>query len=563
MNAVAETVDTGRIAVADLVARLLEQLGIDTAFGITSVHNVGLLDAIGRRGRIRFVMSRGEMGAAHMADGYARATGRLGLLFTSTGPAAASAAPGLVEANSASTPLLHITGQSALGLIGRGTGAVHDVPDQLGMLKAVSKAAYRVTSAETVAATILRAATEALTAPMGPVSIEIPIDIQRAVVSDRPPIESLGLAIPSARSADPKAIAAAAEIAATARRPLLWVGGGAREAEPQIRRLLDLGFCMITSWNGRGAIPEDDRRTLGALNGVLSPLAGDFCRRCDLLVVAGSRLRHQQTRDMRLALPTPLIQIDVDPLAQGRTYPADAFLCGDAASSLDALADALDGRMRIDPSYQDAFAAMKSEAVAELCNRQGPYGDFPRQLRAAMPANTLWVRDMTMSNNTWGHHAFPVAGPRLSLFPAGGGIGVGLPLAIGAAIGAAIGTPGRKTVLLAGDGGFFLNPGEIWTAVQERANLVMIVMNDGGYGVIKHLQNASHSGRHFYTDLLTPELESLAGLACIPFRRVTEAGGLGPAVAEMLALHGPSLVEVDMAAVGPLPYTPLPQGLAR
>lgn len=558
MNAAAEPLVAGKAAVADLVAELLEALGVDTAFGITSVHNVGLLDAIGRRGRIRFVMSRGEMGAAHMADGYARATGRLGLLITSTGPAAASAAPGLLEAMVAGTPMLHITGQSPVALIGRGTGAVHDVPDQLGMLEAVSKAAYRVASPDVLVATIMRAASEALAPPTGPVSIEIPIDVQRGFVSNGILPDGLAPPRPAAIPPAPEAIAGAAALIAQARRPLLWIGGGAREAGAQIRRLLDMGFCMITSWNGRGTIPEEDERTLGALNGVLSPIADRFCRGCDLLLVAGSRLRHQQTRDMRLSLPRPIVQIDVDPLARGRTYAADAFVRGDAAAALEMLADALEGQMSVDPDFQQAFAAMKREAVTELCGRLGPYADFPRALRAAMPADALWVRDMTMSNNLWGHHAFPVADPRDSLFPAAGGIGVGLPLAIGAAIGAT----GRKTVLLAGDGGFFLNPGEIWTAVQERADLLMIVMNDGGYGVIRHLQDASHGGRHFYTELLSPELEGLAALARMPFRRVIAPEGFGPAVAEMLGVDGPALVEVDMAAVGPLPYRPLPQGPA-
>jgi acetolactate synthase-1/2/3 large subunit len=310
---------------------------------------------------------------------------------------------------------------------------------------------------------------------------------------------------------------------------------------------------MITSWNGRGIVDEADDRSLGALNGVLSPAADAFCRTADLLLVVGSRLRHQQTRDMALHLPKPLLQIDVDPRAQGRTYASDAFLCGDAAPTLSAVADALAGRLAVDPQFQRSFATMKAEAIADLCDRQGPYAGFPDQLRKVVPDDALWVRDMTMSNNTWGHHAFPLHGPRESLFPVGGGIGVGLPLAIGAAAGAA----GRKTVLLSGDGGFFLNPGELWTAIQEKLDLTMIVMNDGGYGVIKHLQTASHGGRHFFTDLLSPDLGGLATLGGIPFRRVTSADHFGATVAEILTMKGPALVEVDMAAVGPLPYKPL------
>ncbi|QGZ93658.1 thiamine pyrophosphate-binding protein [Terricaulis silvestris] len=541
--------------VSDTVARVLEHLGVSTAFGVTSVHNIGILDAIGRRDRIRFVMSRGEMGAAHMADGYARASGKLGVVITSTGPAAANAAAGLLEATLASSPVLHITGQSSRAHIDRGTGAVHDVPNQLGMLRAVCKSAHRVESAETIAPTLLRAAADALTPPMGAVSVEIPIDIQRGAAF-APALQD-ELSIPTPRAAPADTIAACTDLIASAKRPLLWIGGGARHAGSAVRRLLDLGFCLITSWNGRGVVPEDDPRSLGALNGVLSPQVDAFCRSANLLLVAGSRLRHQQTRDMGLFLPSPLIQIDIDPSACNRTYRNELFACGDAELTLDALADALEDQLSVTPSFQREFAEMKRAAIDDLCKRQGSYASFPAQLRAVMPRDAVWARDMTMSNNAWGHHAFPVDGPRDSVFPVGGGIGVGLPLAIGAA------ASGRKTVLLSGDGGFFLNHGELWTAIQAGLDITLIVMNDRGYGVIKHLQNASHGGRHFYTDLVSPELEGLAALGGIPYRRVTQADRFGPTAAEMIAVRGPSLVEVDMQAVGPLPYKPLPQTRQR
>ncbi len=134
--------------VGDLVAEFLAACGVTTVFGIVSVHNIPMLDGIGRRNAIRFVMGRGELGASHMADGYARVTGGLGVLFSSTGPGAANAVAGLVEAGFAATPVLHITGQTGSKYIGRGMGTAHEVPDQLGMLRAVSKAAFHIHSAQ-------------------------------------------------------------------------------------------------------------------------------------------------------------------------------------------------------------------------------------------------------------------------------------------------------------------------------------------------------------------------------------------------------------------------------
>ena len=176
------TASDEEILVGDLVAEFLQQIGVTTTFGVISIHNIPMLDAIGRRNAIRFVMARGEAGGGHMADAYARVSGELGVLFTSTGPGAANAAGALVEARFAGSPMLHLTGQTATPNMDMAQGAVHDVPDQIGMLKSVSKTAYRVRSAATALGTLVQAATDAMTPPMGPVSVEIPIDIQRTTI---------------------------------------------------------------------------------------------------------------------------------------------------------------------------------------------------------------------------------------------------------------------------------------------------------------------------------------------------------------------------------------------
>jgi thiamine pyrophosphate-dependent acetolactate synthase large subunit-like protein len=171
--------------VGDLVAEFLTQCGVTTAFGIASVHNIPMLDAIGRRNAIRFVMARGELGGAHMADGYARVSGGLGVIFSSTGPGAANAIGGLIEARFSGTSVLHITGQTSTKFVDRELGTVHDAPDQLGMLRSVSKSAYRIRSAQQAIGVLTRAAVDALSPPTGPVSVEVPIDLQRTPVEVR------------------------------------------------------------------------------------------------------------------------------------------------------------------------------------------------------------------------------------------------------------------------------------------------------------------------------------------------------------------------------------------
>jgi acetolactate synthase-1/2/3 large subunit len=257
----------GNYTVSDLVAEFLFACDVRCAFGVVSVHNIPLLDAISRHHAIRFVPTRGELGAAHMADGYARATGKLGVLFTSTGPGAANAVAGLVEARFASTPILHITGQTSTRFVDRGMGTVHDVPDQLGLLRSAGKAAYRIRSAAEAMGVLTRAAAEALEAPRGPVSIEIPIDLQRTAIDRPKALDNFSLPRRPALTPAEHEFSGLVKMAINARRPMLWLGHGAAHAGKAALTLLDQGFGIVTSWAGRGVVPEDHPMTLGALNG--------------------------------------------------------------------------------------------------------------------------------------------------------------------------------------------------------------------------------------------------------------------------------------------------------
>ncbi|MBV8850407.1 MAG: thiamine pyrophosphate-binding protein [Methylobacteriaceae bacterium] len=544
----------------DLVVELLERLGIDTAFGLTSVHNIPILDAIGRRNIVRFVMARGEMGAGHMADAFARVSGKLPVLMTSTGPGAANAVPALMEARAAGTPLLHITGQIPTKFAS-GMGTTHDVPDQSAMLASVSKVALRVRTPHEIFSILTKAVTEALTAPRGPVSVEIPIDVQRAAVVRPPSLDRITLSVASPRSPLAPDVARLVEIVRAARRPMLWLGSGARGAKASVLQLLDAGFRAVTSWAGRGIVPEDDERSLGAINGLGMPLVEEFYKSVDLMLVVGSRLRGQETFDFSLKLPKNLVQIDIDPLANGRTYPLADFVLGDCTAALDALASGLTSHFTVDPQFAHDFTRLRTRARREYHLSLGAYASFPKQIRAAMPAGATWVRDATIANSTWGNRLMPVSAPSENVYPVCSAIGAGLPFAIGAAI-ANAGL--RKTVLLIGDGGFALNMTELWTAVQEKLDLVIIVMNDRGYGVIKHIQDALYGGRQFYVNLTTPEIAGIAALTGLPYWKVDRSEDVESTLTDALRSSRTSLIEVDVTAIGPIPpyfpYNQRPQG---
>ncbi|WP_431276116.1 thiamine pyrophosphate-binding protein [Variovorax ureilyticus] len=537
---------TNTVTVGAVVAAFLEQCGVKAAFGVISIHNMPILDAFAQRGAIRFISARGEAGAGNMADAYARSTASLGVAVTSTGPAAGNIAGSMVEALTAGAPVLHITGQIETPYIDKGMSYIHEAPDQLTMLKAVSKAAFRVRSVENVLGTLKRAVQVALTAPTGPVSIEIPIDIQSALV-EMPedllplPVEA---AVPSKAGLD-----ALADKLAKAKRPMLWIGGGARHAGPAIKRLQKLGFGVVTTTQGRGIVPEDDPGSLGAYN-IQKPVENLY-QTCDAMLVVGSRLRGNETLKYELKLPRPLYRIDADGAVEGRCYTTDAFVCGDSALALEGLADRLEAaKYKADPRLLTDLRAAHDEAVASLRDGLGPYAELVSRIQAAAGRNFNWVRDVTVSNSTWGNRELRIFEPSAGVHATGGGIGQGMPMAIGAAIGAAVTGSGRKTFCPAGDGGFILNLGELACMVQEKAPMVIVLMNDKSYGVIKNIQDVQYGGRRCYAELHTPDYDLLCKSIALPHARVTRLDQLPARLDEALSTDGPFLLEIDMLTIG-------------
>lgn len=541
-----------RVTVGDLVAAFLERCGVRAAFGVISIHNMPILDAFGRRAAIaeaqglpapiRFVPARSEPGAVNMADAHARVSGGIGVAVTSTGTAAGNACGAMVEALTAGTPLLHLTGQIETAYLDRDFGYIHEAPRQLDMLRAISKAAFRVHSAEAALGTLREAVRVALTAPCGPVSVEIPIDIQAAEIDMPTSLAPAAIALPQP---SPTELDALADRLAAARRPLLWLGGGARQAGDAVHRLMALGFGVVTSVQGRGIVAEGDPRSLGAFN--LHGPVETFYATCDALLVAGSRLRGNETLKYKLKLPRPLYRIDIDPQQQGRAYDDDSFVTGDCTAVLNGLADRLQGRMAVDPRFARDLTVARTSAETLVNDGLGPYAALVHALQQAAGRGFVWVRDVTISNSTWGNRALRISGPRDGVHALGGGIGQGIQMALGAALAAG----DRKTLCLVGDGGLQVNIGELASLVQEKANVAVVLMNDRGYGVIRNIQDAHYGGRRCYADLHTPDFATLAQSLALPFRRIRDIASADAVLEQALAQDGPVLIEVDMVAVGP------------
>ncbi|CAM2160068.1 thiamine pyrophosphate-binding protein [Paraburkholderia tropica] len=532
---------SNKTTVGELIAAFLEQCGVQTAFGVISIHNMPILDAIGVRGNIRYVGARGEAGAVNMADGLARVSGGLGVAFTSTGTAAGNAAGAMVEALTAGTALLHITGQIETEYLDQDLAYIHEAPDQLSMLSSISKAAFRVRSVETALPTIREAVRVAQTAPSGPVSVEIPIDIQAALTEWPADLAAPHL---TTLTHDEARVEQLANALTKAKRPLLWLGGGTRHARSAVERLVALGFGVVTSVQGRGVLPEDHPATLGAFN--VSGSVERFYKTCDAMLVVGSRLRGNETLKYKLGLPQPLYRIDADALADNRGYRNELFVHGDAARVLDALATRLEGKLKVDPQFAADLAAARETAVSETAKGLGPYRRLVEALQRAVGRDYNWVRDVTISNSTWGNRLLKIFTPRAGVHALGGGIGQGMQMAIGAALANAA----AKTVCLVGDGGLMVNVGELATAVQEKANVMIVLMNDQCYGVIRNIQDAQYGGRRMFVDLHQPEFSQFCASLGLKHFRLSSLDNADDVIREGIAFDGPVLLEVDMKSVG-------------
>ena len=539
---------TVQITVGELVVRYLQACGVRTAFGVISIHNMPILDAFHRLGQIRFVSARGEAGACNMADAAARISGTLGVCVTSTGTGCGNAAGAMVEAMTAGTPLVHLTGQIESEFIDRDLGFIHEHPAQLAMLRSVGKQAFRIRNPQSALATLREAVRLAQTPPCGPVSIEIPIDVQAMLMPLPDDLAPLAVA-PLAPL--PQALDRLAAQLQGKRRPLLWLGGGARGAGAAVRRLVDMGWAVVTSVQGRGVLPEDHPASLGSYN--LQKSTEAFYGTVDALLVVGSRLRSNETLTYKLNLPAHRYRIDVDPLAQDRAYSSEVFVQGDAQLTLNALADALEGRMKIDPGYAADVRQARHDAEALVDGTIGPYVALKNGLQKVAGSSIWWVRDITLSNTMWGNRAPRLDHPRAGVHALGGGIGQGLAMGIGVALANQVHGLGRKTVVLAGDGGFMLNLGELACAVQEQADLVVLLMNDRRYGVIRNIQDAVYGSRHCYVDLHTPDFAALCGSMQAGYLRLDQAGRTEAVLTQALTMRGPVVVEVDMAAWGEFP----------
>lgn len=538
--------DRVRVAAApSTLCALASEFDVTAVFGVVSIHNQPIVDALVADDR--YIAVRHEATAVNAADAYSRVSEGLGIAVTSTGTGSGNAAGSLIEALTAGSRVLHVTGNIESGYLGKGRGVIHETKAQEQMLDAVSKAMYTVRAAGDIEMTLREAAAAALRAPSGPVSVEIPIDLQYASASGS---TATSTGTTSAAMTIDGDVDRAVELLAAAERPVIWAGGGAQGARQQLAALCDrLDIPLLTSNAGRGVIPEDNPLVIG--NFAASAGGQRLLDAADLILSVGTHFRSTETRHYTLQLPPVHIQIDIDSAALGRVYDADVGLCGSALDVVSALDERLPDADRAD--WRSFARQIRTEVRQTLETAIGPYAGLCRAMRQVLPADAPLVRDVTIPSSSWGNRLLDVLDPTTNVNPRGGGIGQGL----GMAIGAAAARPQVPTSLMVGDGGLMVHLGELATIAQERPWLVAIIFNDGGYGVLRNLQDA-HFDHRAGVDLINPDFASLARAFDLGFERLGDETQAQTVLERAVANGGPVLIEVDCDAYGPMaePFVP-------
>jgi acetolactate synthase-1/2/3 large subunit len=526
------------------VVEALRAEGVRHVFGIPGVHNLAIYDALLGQSEITHVLTRHEAGAAFMADGYARSTGRPGVAIVTSGPGATNTLTPLVESYAGSMPVVVLMSDIQSTMVGRDAGSLHEVPNQIDCFRPVTRMAEALTRAADIPGTIAGAFELLRTGRPGPVAISIPFDFLTGELEAEPPPRGSARR-PPCHVAD---VEEAARRLRAARRPLVVAGGGvvSADAGPELAALARrLGAPVITTVMGRGAVGEDDPLWHAVMPNKRATEA--VFAAADVVLVVGCRLAARSTQGLLLNLAfTPeqtLIHLDIDPTVIGKLFKADVALVGDARDGLARLAGALGAGTPTAGWDRDRLASLK---IAASPRYTPEVARCIAALRAALPRDAIVVNDQT-GINYWMEWRFPVLQPRTFLYPVGSAtLGYGLP----AAIGAQIAHPGRAVVAVLGDGGFMFSVNELATAVKYRLPLAIVLMNDERYGAIRWLQEQMFK-RWGETELANPDFPAMARTFGARGERLAGIDALPDALARALRADGPTLLELGVAVEPP------------
>ena len=529
------------------VVESLKAHGVDTVFGIISIHTLDLFEALlDSRESLRFIGGRHEHGCGFMADGYSRATGKPGVLLTSTGPGAADSVGALGEAYFSGSAVLEITTNVEQDFLDQGRLVTHEAKDQPGMLESVTGWSATIDQVESIPDRVVEAFQRFSVERPRPIALEIPTDL----LGRHSDVEVLGPRRPAPPPGDPVMVERALETLLRAKRPVIFVGEElhSAEASAEVVRLAELLGAPVVSGDGaKGVFPEDHPLSLGPALG--QRIWGDnpvqeWLGGCDVGVVLGSALTHRTTVGVGLRLPETIVHVLLDGELVGKNYPAAVSIEADSGAVVRQWLDGIGGRdVYTGDAYKAEVDAIRTEIYQGLKEQWGNELRAFEAIREVAPRDTIFSLDPTIAANR-ASRCLPMYGPRTYMHPHGwSGLGFAFP----AGMGAKAGVPGSPVVCVTGDGGFQYNLQELATAAQYDIHTVVLMFNDSAWGVLKKYQQDRYGDDRLYaTELVNPDFVKIFESYGFEGRKVSSVTELTSALETALASGRTYLVEVQV-----------------
>jgi acetolactate synthase-1/2/3 large subunit len=544
LHAAPKAHDMERLTGGEALTRELIHRGFDTVFALPGIQSDALFNAFyDHRRELSVLHTRHEQGAAYMALGAALATGLPQVLSVVPGPGLLNASAALATAHALGAPLLLLCGQLPLAQIGLGRGALHELPDQLAILRQLTRLAVRIEHPAEVPGA-MEAALAALTSGRPrPVALEIPMDVlaQAAPVS--------GVAAGTVRRNTPRRgppvdeeiLERMARLLADAKAPLIFVSGGAQGVAAEVRALAQLLDAPVVSYRtGRGIM--DSRSPLA----FVQPAARPLWRQSDVVLALGTSLRGPLA-GWESPSGQKVLRIDIDPASHERIERPHLALTASLEEALPPLLAALDTRSRRSAWRADDLAAAQADWHSRVTVLE-PQISYLKVIRDALGEDGVLLDELSQVGFA-SRLVYPVYHPRTFLSTGYmGTLGWGFP----SALGAKVACPQRPVVSITGDGGFMFAVAELATAVQHRIPLVTVVFNNNQYGNVQQMQREVHGGRVIASDLVNPDFPKLAESFGVAAARVSSPQALAPVLERALGADAPWLIEVpvgDMLSV--------------
>lgn len=518
----------------EVLVRMLEAYAVDTVFGIPGVHTVELYRGLPDT-QIRHITPRHEQGAGFMADGYARVTGKPGVCLIITGPGMTNIATAMGQALADSIPMLVISSVNRTHQLGLGEGRLHEMPNQRAVTSGVSVFSHTLLRADELPQVLARAFAVFVSERPGPIHIEIPIDI---ITASADHLDLAPYSLPSPPGPDPEAVRSALEVLATAKRPLIAIGGGCINASREVVALAEkLGAPVVNTVNAKGVVPYSHALAVGG-SGSSEVIRREF-EEADVVLAVGTEFS-ETDYDFFFSGPVAvggqLIRIDIDPRQLTRNIRADIAIHSDARLGLQAIYSALPTTVIDNETGEERAASLRTSLVA---GRDKKYQAFFDAIREALPGVVIAGDSTQPTYYAWLN--YETEQPR-RYFHSASGFGT-LGYAIPAAIGAKLGQPDVPVIGLIGDGASQFTIGELASAVEVGLPVIFLLWNNSGYGEIKRFMEEGGISR-IGVDIYTPDFLQLGrAFGC----EVASAPDLESLKSELLAANGrrvPTVIEV-------------------